>query len=135
MADLSIYSAIGQLTALKAALSKIQEWMTSDLENVPLHYQLIMDLSVSIDCCQMLMKPMEEEMARIVLDEKGKPTSGQRVKMLLQGEPYRIFKECIGRQTDALTLLLTACNWCVIIIRTATVLIGWTARHFPLKVK
>ena len=56
-ADLIAFNLITQLVAMKAALAKISEWITSDLSDQPHHYQLIMDLEKSIACCKMLVNP------------------------------------------------------------------------------
>ncbi len=48
-ADLIALNLITQLGALKAALSQISEWVSSDLAYHPHHYQLVMDLGSQLD--------------------------------------------------------------------------------------
>jgi len=58
-ADFTFINLIAQLTALKAALSKLQEWMDTDMDE-PYH-QLVMDLEASVTCCRMLVRRMDSE--------------------------------------------------------------------------
>lgn len=58
-ADLTFLSLAAQLTALRAALQKIQQWSVGELAGDP-DYQLIMDLDVSISCCRLLIGKFDE---------------------------------------------------------------------------
>ena len=54
--DMEVINLISQLSALKAALKKIGEWISSDLEDLPQHHQFVIDLKDSISCCQALIR-------------------------------------------------------------------------------
>lgn len=108
-ADLSLLSMASQLTALRAAITKIREWTEQGLDDA--HHQLIMDLDVSIRCCQQLITKMESLFSELTV-LIGKPLeSRQKFKFVFGNAGLENIQKMIERQTSALTLLLTACNW------------------------
>ncbi|KAJ0421286.1 hypothetical protein BJY00DRAFT_312199 [Aspergillus carlsbadensis] len=56
-ADLAFLSLTGQLSSLRLALTKIEEWMALE---AGAHYQLVMDLDDSIKCCKILLMKLQE---------------------------------------------------------------------------
>ena len=115
-ADLTVLNLISQLTALRAALNKISEWISSDLSKSSQHYQLIMDLEDSMSCCRVLVKSMDDYVSRI--DWKAMNGSSghsldtrSRIRVILEDKNVADFQKYVERQTNALTVLLTACNW------------------------
>src|SRR6186713_75592 len=58
-ADLAFLSLTSQLSALRAALIKIQEWSDNEL-SIDLDYQLIMDLDISMTCCRLLVGKFDQ---------------------------------------------------------------------------
>lgn len=109
LADFTFINLIAQLTALKAALNKLQEWMDADMEDP--HHQLVMDLELSITCCRMLVSKLDFEVSQLGqnddsgLDKKGK------MKLVVKNGTLEELQKMVERQTNALTLLLTVCNW------------------------
>ena len=110
-ADFTIVNLMSQLTCLRAALNKISEWILSDLALVPQNHQLVMDLEQTVSCCKMLVKSMDIFMSKIDLTEDGTLDLDARIRIVFQDKVCKDFQEFIQRQTSALTLLLTACNW------------------------
>ena len=110
-AEFIILNLITQLIALKAALSKISEWISSDLAYHPHHYQLVMDLGESIGCCKMLVKSMDSQLARLQCGSDNKLDFESRLRVVFEDKISQDFQKYIKRQTNALTLLLVACNW------------------------
>ena len=108
-ADLVASSLVAQLTALKAALGRIQDWMQS--ENEDPHHQLIMDLDLSLDSCQALVKRIDLELSGIRLKETSRLDKTSKVKLIFGGQSIEVVQKMLERQTNALSLLLTACNW------------------------
>jgi guanine nucleotide-binding protein G(i) subunit alpha len=108
-ADLVVFTFESQLITLKAALIKIKEWMDANFDDP--HYQLVMDLDRCIACCGMLISRIDAQLASII------PTGGiqlntiSKLQLLFKTKGIKDVQECIDRQTNALTLLLTACNW------------------------
>lgn len=108
-ADLAFLSLVTQLTALRAALTKIKEW--SDSESSESEYQLTMDLDVALSCCGLLISKLDtflqdlDQTTDQPLDFRGK------VKFVFGTRDLEDVQKMIGRQVSALTLLLTACNW------------------------
>src|SRR5271156_5026804 len=60
-ADFTLLNLIAQLTALRAALSMIQEWIDRTEEATGQHHQLTMDMDLSITCVRMLIGKMDVE--------------------------------------------------------------------------
>lgn len=112
-ADLAMMNLITQLVALKAAIGKISEWISSDLAYEPHHYQLVIDLGDSIGCCRILVKSMEERLTTLKCNEEDNLDFSSRLQMVFEHKTWCDFQRYIKRQTDALTLLLVACNWYV----------------------
>ncbi|KAF2002478.1 hypothetical protein P154DRAFT_574048 [Amniculicola lignicola CBS 123094] len=107
--DLTVLSIHSQLTALRAALTKIQEWMAQDLQGA--HNQLIMDMDVSLSCCRLLTAKIEEVLSRVDHGLVTSPlNSSQKLKMLYTEGKIDDIEKMLNRQVSALTLLLTACN-------------------------
>jgi hypothetical protein len=108
-ADLTLLGLASQLTALRAAITKIQEWTEQGLDDA--HHQLIMDLAVSIKCCHLLISKMERFFLELTT-WTGKPLElRQKFKVVFGSAGPENIQKTIERQTSALTLLLTACNW------------------------
>ncbi len=110
-ADFIAMNLITQLVALKAALSKISEWASLDLGYHPHHYQLVMDFRESIGCCKMLVKSMDDQLAKLQCGTNNKLDTESRLRIVFENRVCENFQMYIQRQTNALTLLLTACNW------------------------
>ena len=107
-ADSTLMNLAAQLSALKAALIKLEEWTNAEVENP--HHQLAMDLDVSVSCCRMLVGKISTWLAE--MQKTGKSLDVvSKVKLVLHGSDMHHLQKMIERQTNALTLLLTACNW------------------------
>jgi guanine nucleotide-binding protein G(i) subunit alpha len=108
-ADFTFINLISQLSALKAALNKLREWIDADMDET--HHQLILDLEVSITCCRMLIDKMDSEVSELQRStEKGLNPLG-KIKLMIKNSTLEELQKMVERQTNALTLLLTACNW------------------------
>jgi hypothetical protein len=108
-ADLTFLSLAAQLTALKAALTKIKEWTDNEFGDP--HHQLVMDLDVSMSCCRMLIGKIDLLLSK--LHHTGDETLdfSSKVKLVFGNKNIDDVQKLIEQQTSALTLLLTACNW------------------------
>jgi len=114
-ADLRFFSLVSQLTALRAAFDKILEWMGMDMDPGDPHHQLIMDLDLSMTCCRMLVGKIDDMLAELRQEDDGKLDFASKVKLVFGSKNINGIQKLIEQQTGALTLLLTACNWFVII--------------------
>lgn len=111
-ADFTFINLIAQLTALKAALSKLEEWMDAGLdEGQDPHHQLVMDLEVSVACCRMLTHRMESEISELCRNADNTLDSLGKAKLMVKNGTLEELQKMVERQTSALTLLLTVCNW------------------------
>lgn len=110
-ADFTFINLIAQLTALKAALSKLQGWMDIDMGEP--HYQLVMDLEASVACCRMLVRRMDSEVEDLRQNSGTGLDAQDKIKLMARNGTLEELQKMVDRQTSALTLLLTVCNWLV----------------------
>jgi hypothetical protein len=82
-ADFTFVNLIAQLTALKAALNKIQEWM--DAEVVEPHHQLVMDLEVSMSCCRMLIGKMDAHVSELHQSSHNTLNYQSKMELMVEG--------------------------------------------------
>lgn len=108
-ADLTLLSLASQLTALRAASTKIQDWISQDLQDA--HHQLVMDLEISVSCCRLLISKVETFFCDLALLIDKPLDLRSKYKVVFGSAGPESVQKLIGRQTSALTLLLTACNW------------------------
>jgi hypothetical protein len=108
-ADLTLLSLASQLTALRAASTKIEEWIDQDLQDT--HHQLVMDLDVSISCCRLLMNKVESFFSDLTQLTERPLDLREKFKIVFGSSGPESVQKLIEHQTSALTLLLTACNW------------------------
>jgi hypothetical protein len=108
-ADLTFLSLAAQLTALKAALTKIKEWMDNEFGDP--HHQLVMDLDVSMSCCRMLIGKIDLLLSKLHHTADETLDFSSKVKLVFGNKNIDDVQKLIEQQTSALTLLLTACNW------------------------
>ncbi|KAF4625325.1 hypothetical protein G7Y89_g12839 [Cudoniella acicularis] len=118
-ADFTFLNLISQLTALRAGLDKISEWM--EVEMGEPHHQLVMDLEVSISCCMMLVSKLDAHAEELQRDANDKLVFWGKMKMVVKNGTLEELQKMVERQTIGLTLLLTACN-CKAISEQKTVL-------------
>jgi guanine nucleotide-binding protein G(i) subunit alpha len=108
-ADFVFINLIAQLSALKAALNKLQGWM--DVEVDEAHHLLVMDLEASITCCQMLVNRINSEIQDLHESAENGLSSQSRLKLIFRNGTLEELQKMVERQTNALTLLLMVCNW------------------------
>lgn len=108
-ADLTLLSLASQLTALRAASAKIQEWIDQDLQDA--HHQLVMDLDVSVSCCRLLICKIESFFTDLAQLTEKPLDLRNKFKVVFGSAGPESVQRLVERQTSALTLLLTACNW------------------------
>jgi hypothetical protein len=115
-ADLTVQLFLGQLSTLRAALNKICDWITASLVGVPRHEQLVSDLIISVEGCQVLLLILSDRIAS--LDRNG--VDGDEVEPLsFRGKTRLLWAENesnqylshLNNQIIALNLLLTALQW------------------------
>lgn len=108
-ADLAFLSLAAQLTALRAALTKIQDWISGLLEDPD--YQLTLDLDVALSCCGLLVGKLEMFIQKIDHTTDEPLDFASKSKFLFGATELDNVQKMVERQISALTLLLTACNW------------------------
>jgi len=108
-ADLTFLCLVSQLAALRAALTKIKEWADVDIPD--LHHQLVMDLDTSMSCCRILISKIEGRISELHQTPDEKLDFSSKMKIVFGSKGMDDLQKSIERQTNALTLLLVACNW------------------------
>lgn len=106
--DIAFLGLVSQLSALKAALTKIKEW--TDTNPAEQHHQLVMDLNGSISCCRMLICKVDTQLSELRQDTDETLDLASKVKFVIGNRGMDDLQKMIGHQVNALTLLLTACN-------------------------
>ncbi|CAO2648403.1 Nn.00g076700.m01.CDS01 [Neocucurbitaria sp. VM-36] len=106
-ADITLLTLATELTALKAALTKIQN-LIEDNDPQVLHYQLIMDLRQSIECFKLLINALERVLTSLDIFGFRPLDFAQRLKISFSQNKVDDIEKLLQRQTSALTLLLTA---------------------------
>ncbi|KAE9378294.1 hypothetical protein N431DRAFT_541800 [Stipitochalara longipes BDJ] len=111
-ANFTFINLIAQLTALKATLNNLEEWLNTCIDGGrDPHHQLIMDLEVIITCCKMLAHKIDTEVSELYLNADNVLDSESKVKLALRNDTVEKLQKMVDRQTNALTTLLTACNF------------------------
>ncbi|KAF4630257.1 hypothetical protein G7Y89_g7892 [Cudoniella acicularis] len=111
--SLDVSLLIGQLNTLKAALDQTIEWVSSSLVNVPHHQQLVTDLNISLESCQILVSILEDRIVKLEWDIKGNLDFKAKLTFAWEKSGLNDFMTHLNNQSSALNLLLTALN-CVI---------------------
>lgn len=110
-ADFTFINLIAQLTALKAALNKLEEWMDAGLdEGQDPYHQLVIDLELNITCCRMLTHKIDSEVSELYQDANSGLDSQSKFKLMIKNGTIEGLQKMVERQTSILTLLLTVCN-------------------------
>jgi hypothetical protein len=108
-ADFTFLCLVSQLGALRAALTKIKEW--ADVDMADPHHQLLMDLDTSMSCCRILISKIDDRMSELHQSPDETLDFSSKMKIVFGSKSMDDLQKMIERQTNALTLLLTACNW------------------------
>jgi hypothetical protein len=107
-AELTLHNLFTQLIAFKAALTKIKEW--SDSDDVEAHHQLKMDLDDSVTWCWTLAGLVDKLLSELRQNPTEKLDRIAKAKFLFESRAMEDLQKMIDRQTNALNLLLSACN-------------------------
>ncbi|QMW27037.1 G-protein alpha subunit-domain-containing protein [Aspergillus flavus] len=107
-ADLTFLSLTSQLSALRLALTKIEEWMGTDTGDA--HHQLVMDLDDSINCCKVLLKKLKGLVDSLQQKQNEALSFQSKIKLVFGRKSIDDIQKLLEHQTNALNLLLTACN-------------------------
>ncbi|KAF2810536.1 uncharacterized protein BDZ99DRAFT_443396, partial [Mytilinidion resinicola] len=107
-ADFMLLNLAAQLTALRAALREIQTWIDSKTGEP--HHQLVMDLDLSMACCKMLVAKIDKSISELQVTAAHNLDFGSKIKVVFGNKTMDSLQKMVERQTNALTLLLSACN-------------------------
>lgn len=78
-AKLRISLLIAELSTVKSVLSQVHDW-TYYLDDTHQYAEVVRDLQISIDGCQLAMQALAEEVAKVVGDSSPQMNTGFRTK-------------------------------------------------------
>ena len=109
-ADLSVFLLIGQLSTLKAALGQISEWIKIEgLAAQSEHLQLVEDLKVALNGCQVLISILDDRVDQLENKEGSDSLKIQgKIVFLWEEQELNVYVTHLNNQVNALTLLLSA---------------------------
>lgn len=98
--DLTVLNLMAQLSTLRRVLTNIRHWIMTKINlEGDLDHQLVMDLDVSMKCCKLLVCKIGMLTGKFV-----DTVDDDRLDI-------KDLRRVIEQQTNALELLLSACNW------------------------
>ncbi|KIW66188.1 hypothetical protein PV04_08389 [Phialophora macrospora] len=106
--NLTIETLAGQLITVKAALSQIDLLIAESLSQDEQHYQLTLDLSGAIGCCNLLLRLLDEQISGLQYSDTDEVTFLSKVNLMLESKGTEECLTRLDRQTNALNLLITA---------------------------
>ena len=129
-ADLSVFLLIGQLSTLKAALGQISEWIKiEDLTAQSEHLQLVEDLNVALDGCQILISILDDRVNQLANKESSDSLKVRgKIVFLWEEQELNVYVTHLNNQVNALTLLLSAIH-CRSLSQERTLLQSQESRH------
>lgn len=101
----------GQLCAVRTALDQVQRFMNEELLGFESHYQLVLDLDVSLSCCKRLVDFLHEHIQKLEHNDDDSLTFMSKVQTMLQNQGMQECLTHLDRQIGALNLVLTAFKW------------------------
>lgn len=108
-ADLTLLCLGTELGALRSALARIQDWVCTD--DAALHHLFVMDLDNSVACCRLIMSKIDCEISKLKHCPDGSLSLTGKARFVFGKKGMEELESLVQRQTSALMLLLTACNW------------------------
>jgi guanine nucleotide-binding protein G(i) subunit alpha len=100
---------IAQLTALKANLSEMQDWMKYAINDI--HPQLLRDLDLLMTSCSLMIRNLDDLLAQLRQPDHDKTDWAIKMKFTVGSRSMNRLRSVAKRQTDAVSLLLAACKW------------------------
>jgi hypothetical protein len=98
-----------QLTSLNTALTQIKKWADANSDDP--HYQLVIDLGRCLSHCEFLVSIISAEVDTLKATE-GDQSVGSKITLLFRTQEMAEVQKMIDHVTNALVLLLKACNRC-----------------------
>ncbi|MCJ1293669.1 hypothetical protein MMC34_005224 [Xylographa carneopallida] len=129
-ADMSVFLLIGQLSTLKAALGQIAEWIkTEGLASKLEHVQLVQDLQVALNGCQILISILDDRVDQLATKEGSESLKVQgKIAFLWEEQELNVYVTHLNNQVNALNLLLSAIQ-CRSLSKERTLLLSVESRH------
>lgn len=110
-ANLNFLSLLGQLSTLRVALIKIDTWMKNGFGDA--HHQLVLDLDATMHCCGILLTNLQESVEKLQQRQDHTLDFQSKIRLMFDKKGRGDIQRLLEHQTNALTLVLAACNWYV----------------------
>lgn len=110
-ANLTLELLSSQLLTVKAALEQIHAIINETLRGDEQHYSLIMSMDSTIKCCNLLIRLLDENIAKLEYSENDALSFENRVRLVLDSKGIEECQSRLDRQINALNLILTAFQW------------------------
>lgn len=115
-ANFTVQLFLGHLSTLRAAFKEVDKWISVNLSDFLQHEQLVSDLTISIEGCQVLLSILSDRITS--LDRNGMDQDGLE-SLSIRGKTRLLWTEAesnqylshLNNQISALNLLLTAFQW------------------------
>ncbi|KAF4993760.1 hypothetical protein FGRMN_6234 [Fusarium graminum] len=107
IADLTVLTFENQLNLLKVALGQIQKWATSSKER---GREIDMQVDSCVTCCRLLIGKIDSEMSQFERTIAGNLNTASKFSLFFKSNDMEQIQRMVDQQTQALTLLLSACT-------------------------
>ena len=105
----SLINLIAQLTALKSNLATMLDWLEYAIYD--LHPQLLSDLNYLLSSCNLLVRHLDDVIARLGQPDRDAMDFASRLKYAVGTLSMERLRKVTQRQNDSVGLLLAACKW------------------------
>ena len=110
-ANRTVNALLGQLSTLKVALHQISQLLSSSLGASPQHHQFVIDLSVSLECCEDSIGFIDDQVSKLEWREEDELTFSSNARVVLNDSAMKESVNHLNSQSITLNLLLSALNW------------------------
>ena len=110
-ADIILELLSSQLITIRTALDQIHCLINETLSEDGQHITLILSLESTIKCCNLLIRLLVENIAKLEYSENDSLSFENKVRSLLHSNGIGECQSRLDRQINALNLVLTAFQW------------------------
>ena len=98
----------GQMLLIRTGLNQIYAFMNDDLLTDEPHYQLILDLNDVLECCELLVGMLDDQISKLELDGEDHIKLSSKIRLVLEDQGTEECLTRLDRQVNGLTFVLTA---------------------------
>ena len=102
-----------QLGTVKTALEQIEAFLSSDLREDEHHYQLVMNLDISIRSCGSLVRLIDKQLSALMYGSGNAMLKRFKISVVLNSKEMDECMTRLDRQINGLNFLVTTFQWSV----------------------